>query len=110
MSMNEQRPPGNEQRRPGGGGAAEFGESRSEREYSRSAPARQQGSRVLFAILTECTSGAGKPYLRGWAGASNLVGFRGEPDEQGRPTWNLYLTERQPKPDGQRPPRRSAGE
>lgn len=56
-------------------------------------------SRVLFAVLTECTSGAGKPYMRGWAGASNLVAFRGEDDEQSRPTWNLYLTERPPRQD-----------
>jgi hypothetical protein len=65
-----------------------------------------QQSRVLFAVLTECTSAAGRPYLRGWAGASNLVAFRGEPDEEGRPTWNLYLAERQPKQDGQRQERR----
>ena len=43
--------------------------------------------RVLLATLTECTSARGTVYLRGWLGASNLVAFRGEPDEQGRPTW-----------------------
>jgi hypothetical protein len=53
--------------------------------------------RVLFATLTEATSAAGRPYLRGWAGASNLVAFRGEPDEQGRPTWDLFLAERPPR-------------
>ena len=52
-------------------------------------------ARVLFATLSKCTSGKGTTYLRGWAGASNLVAFRGADDEQGRPTWNLYLTERQ---------------
>jgi hypothetical protein len=56
-------------------------------------------SRVLFAVLTECESAAGKPYLRGWAGASNLVAFPGKPDEQGRPTWNLFLVARAPRPE-----------
>ena len=51
-------------------------------------------SRVLFAVLTECTSGRGNTYMRGWAGASNLVAFRGEDDDQGRPTWQLFLVER----------------
>ena len=54
-------------------------------------------SRVLLATLTEAVSGRGNTYMRGWLGASNLVAFAGEPDEQGRPTWNLYLVERQPR-------------
>jgi hypothetical protein len=62
---------------------------------SLTAPAQ---ARVLLAELVECVSGRGTPYLRGWAGVSNLVAFRGEPDEQGRPTWRLFLTERLPKP------------
>ena len=41
----------------------------------------------------------GHRYLRGWAGASNLVGFRGNHDEQGRPTWRLYLAERPARAD-----------
>jgi hypothetical protein len=60
-----------------------------------------QQSRVLFATLTEAVSANGRPYLKGWAGASNLVAFRGEPDERGRPTWNLYLTERPPRQEQQ---------
>lgn len=60
-----------------------------------------QQPRVLFATLTECTSAAGKPYLRGYVGASNLVAFPGPVDEQGRPTWNLYLSARPPKQDAQ---------
>lgn len=43
----------------------------------------------------------GRAYLRGWAGASNLVALKGEPDEQGMPTWNLYLAE-QPRWQEQR--------
>ena len=64
-------------------------------------------ARVLFATLTECVSGRGSAYLRGWAGASNLVAFAGEPDEQGRPTWDLYLTERQPRDGTPAPPQRA---
>ena len=56
-----------------------------------------QQSKVLLATLTEAVSGRGNTYLRGWLGASNLVAFAGEPDEQGRRTWNLYLVERQPR-------------
>ena len=56
-----------------------------------------QQSKVLLATLTEAVSGRGNTYLRGWLGASNLVAFAGEPDEQGRRTWNLFLVERQPR-------------
>ena len=66
---------------------------------------RPSSSRVLLATLTECTSAAGRRYLRGWAGASNLVGFQGAPDAEGRPTWQLFLTERQqPTADRRRIP------
>ena len=58
----------------------------------------QRAAKVLFAQLTECESSRGNRYLRGWAGASNLVGCSGDDDEQGRPTWRLYLAERTPKP------------
>lgn len=66
-------------------------------------------ARVLFAVLSECTSGRGTAYLRGWAGASNLVAFPGDPDDQGRPTWNLYLTERQPRDSPPAPRQRATG-
>ena len=64
---------------------------------------------MLFATLSECTSGRGTTYLRGWAGASNLVAFRGEDDEQGRPTWQLFLVERQPRDGGQKGLQRPVG-
>src|SRR4051812_18836044 len=67
--------------------------SRNRHKDQRSMSGPQQ-PRVLFATLAECTSGRGNAYLRGWAGASNLVGFRDD-DEQGRPTWSTYLVERQ---------------
>ena len=69
----------------------------------------QPQAKLLLATLTECESARGNVYLRGWLGASNLVGFRGEDDDQGRPTWNLYLVERQPKEDGRATEPASAG-
>jgi hypothetical protein len=54
--------------------------------------------RVLLSKLTECVSHRGATYLRGWCGISNLVAFKDEPDEQGRPCWLLYLVERRPRP------------
>ena len=62
-----------------------------------------QPARVLLATLTECTSAKGNAYLRGWLGASNVVGFQGEPDEEGRPTWQLFLAERQQRPQSALP-------
>ena len=62
-------------------------------------PAPRDQPKVLLAQLVECTSGRGNCYLRGWLGASNLVAFRGDPDDQGGPTWRLYLTERQARAD-----------
>jgi hypothetical protein len=66
----------------------------------------QPQARVLLATLTERTSARGNAYLSGWAGASNLVAFRGEDDDQGRPTWQLFLVERQPKQDDHAPTQR----
>lgn len=60
-------------------------------------------AKVLLAELVEHTSGRGHRYLRGWAGASNLVAFSGKPDAEGRPTWKLFLVERQPKPGASAP-------
>jgi hypothetical protein len=60
--------------------------------------AEQRQTKTLFAQLTECTSARGSKYLKGWAGVSGLLAFPGDPDEQGRPTWRLYLAERNPKP------------
>jgi hypothetical protein len=58
---------------------------------------QERQERVLFTRLVECTSARGAPYLRGWCGASNLIGFRDGEDEQGRPAWNLFLVERRPR-------------
>lgn len=61
-------------------------------------------ARVLLADLTECVSGRGNRYLKGWLGASSLIAFAGDPDAEGRPTWKLYLSERQPRQDGRQRP------
>lgn len=73
-------------------------------------------AKVLFATLVERTSGKGNVYLSGWAGASNLLAFRGDDDDRGQPTWNLYLVERQPREgtsrpaNSSRPPRQDQGQ
>ena len=58
---------------------------------------RRDQNKVLLAELVEHTSARGNTYLRGWLGATNLIGFRDDPDEQGRPIWRLFLVERQPR-------------
>ena len=44
-------------------------------------------------------------YLRGWLGGCDLVGFPGEADRFGNPTWRLFLKEREERPprEGERP-------
>jgi hypothetical protein len=58
--------------------------------------AGQPGAKVLLTTLTEKISARGNVYLSGWLGKARVVGFRGE-DEQGHPTWNLYLSEPEPR-------------
>jgi hypothetical protein len=59
--------------------------------------------KVLLARLTQCTSARGNLYLRGHAGASNLIAFRAVDDEQGRTVWELFLTEREQRDRPQAP-------
>src|SRR3954454_11959206 len=42
--------------------------------------------------LAETVNGLYKTevHLSGWAVASNLLGFRGDDDAEGRPVWNVY--------------------
>jgi hypothetical protein len=61
-------------------------------------------AKVLIATLAECTSTRGSTSRRGWAGASSLIGFRGEGDEQGRPTSQLFLVEWQAREGPLGPP------
>jgi hypothetical protein len=53
--------------------------------------------RVLLATLSLRTSAKGREYLSGWLGKASVVGFRGEPDKFGNDTYNLYVSEPEPK-------------
>lgn len=57
-----------------------------------------QQPKVLLTTLTERVSAKGNVYLSGWLAKARVVGFRGEDDEHGHPTWNLYLQEPEPRP------------
>ena len=69
---------------------------------------RPREPRVLLMRLSERTSGKSNAYLSGWLGKARLVGFRGEADEHGNRTWNVYAAEPTPRP-GQGDDRRGAG-
>jgi hypothetical protein len=68
-----------------------------------------QPPKVLLTTLTERTSAKGNVYLTGWLAKARVVGFRGEDDEHGNPTWNLYLSEpgERPQERQERPARAS---
>ena len=53
--------------------------------------------RVLLMQLSERTSGKGNRYLSGWLGKASVVAFAGEPDKHGNPTWDLFVSEPQPR-------------
>lgn len=55
------------------------------------------GPRVLLAVLSERKSAKGNTYLSGWLGRANVVGFPGEPDKLGNPTWSLFVSEPEPR-------------
>src|SRR3954466_2755006 len=58
------------------------------------------GPKVLLLQLSERTSAKGNPYLSGWLGKASVVGFRGEePDKFGNPTWNLFISTPEPRPE-----------
>jgi hypothetical protein len=57
------------------------------------------GHRVLLTTLSVRTSAKGRRYLSGWLGKAGLVAFEGEPDKFGNPTWNVFLSEPEPRPD-----------
>ena len=64
-------------------------------------------NRVLLMQLSQRTSARGNTYLSGWLGKASVVGFAGEPDKFGNATWDLFVSEPQPrgesrgeKPDG----------
>ena len=41
----------------------------------------------------------GKSYLSGWLGKSRLIGFQGEEDRYGNPTFNLFVQGVEPRPE-----------
>src|SRR5690242_20114789 len=47
--------------------------------------------------LSERTSGRGNRYMSGWLGKASVVAFAGEPDKHGNPTWDLFVSEPQPR-------------
>ena len=55
------------------------------------------GPRVLLLTLSERTSGKGNRYLSGWLGKASVVAFAGEPDKHGNPTWDVFVSEPQPR-------------
>ena len=57
------------------------------------------GPRVLLLTLSERTSGKGNRYLSGWLGKASVVAFAGEPDKHGNPTWDLFVSTPEPKPE-----------
>jgi hypothetical protein len=61
------------------------------------------GPRVLLLTLSERTSGKGNRYLSGWLGKASVVAFRGEDDKHGNPTWDLFVSEPQPRAEQRRP-------
>lgn len=64
-------------------------------------------SRVLLTTLSIRTSAAGRHYLSGYLGKARVVAFTGEPDKWGNETWDVYLSEPEPR-DASRAPSREA--
>src|SRR5690349_9063780 len=55
------------------------------------------GPRVLLLTMSERTSGKGNRYLSRWLGKASVVAFPGEPDRHGNATWDLFVSEPQPR-------------
>jgi hypothetical protein len=56
-------------------------------------------NRVLLMQLSERTSAKGNAYLSGWLDKASVVAFRGEDDKHGNPTWDVFVSEPQPRPE-----------
>ena len=73
------------------------------------------GPRVLLMQLSQRTSAKGNAYMSGWLGKASVVAFAGEPDRHGNATWDLFVSEPQPRAEQQqskpeaRPERRPQG-
>ena len=57
------------------------------------------GPRVLLMQLSQRTSAKGNAYLSGWLGKASVVAFAGEPDKHGNPTWDLFVSTPEPRPE-----------
>src|SRR3954454_11566264 len=57
------------------------------------------GPRVLLMQLSQRTSAKGNAYLAGWLGKASVVAFAGEPDKHGNPTWDLFVSTPEPRPE-----------
>jgi hypothetical protein len=66
---------------------------------------RPKRARVLLARLSVRTSAKGNRYLSGWLGKASVVGFPGEPDKHGNETFNLYVSEPEPRDPASAPAR-----
>jgi hypothetical protein len=58
---------------------------------------RPKRPRVLLAQLSVRTSAKGNRYLSGWLGKASVVGFPGEPDKYGNETFDLFVSEPEPR-------------
>jgi 2-polyprenyl-6-methoxyphenol hydroxylase-like FAD-dependent oxidoreductase len=63
--------------------------------------------RVLLTTLSARTSAKGNEYLSGYLAKAKVVAFKGEPDKVGNPTWDVYLSEPEPR-DGATAPGQEA--
>jgi hypothetical protein len=60
------------------------------------------GPRVLLLQLSERTSAKGNAYMSDWLGKASVVAFQAEePDKWGNPTWDLFVSEPQPRAERQ---------
>ena len=59
--------------------------------------------RVLLLQLSERTSAKGNRYMAGWLGKASVVAFRGEDDKHGNPTWDVFVSTPEQRPDQQQP-------
>jgi hypothetical protein len=53
--------------------------------------------RALLAVLSQRTSTRGQSCLSGWLGKARVIGFEGDPDQHGNPTWRIFVAEPEPR-------------
>ena len=85
---------------PPGGSGERAGDSSGNRNWpdyskpSSPSPAAigRTDEKILLTTLWERTSAKGTVYLSGFLGKARLVAFRGDPLEDGTPTWKLFIS------------------